>query len=88
MDTSITLIPGTAENWENGLLGRDPAHAKRAPAELEAAVNKSLGLKEITLLVPNDLLEKYNKLALSRGFSSGTFLMRKALKDFLDAHTG
>lgn len=38
-------IPGTTENWENGKLGNDPKHVKRAPKKLQEQVEASLGKK-------------------------------------------
>lgn len=36
-------IPGTTKNWENGKLGNDEKHAKKAPKKVAVAVDKAIG---------------------------------------------
>jgi uncharacterized protein (DUF4415 family) len=77
-------IESTPEAWEDGRLGRDAAHAKAAPQEMQALVDESLGLQMISIRLQKDLIEDYKKIADFRGVGYQP-LMRDALKRFVDA---
>jgi antitoxin component of RelBE/YafQ-DinJ toxin-antitoxin module len=74
-------IEGTVENWESGALGQDPAHAKRAPRELEQAMDDAQGLQAISIRLTKELLEEYKFIAKQHGMGYQP-LMRMALKRF------
>ncbi|HSY30251.1 MAG TPA: hypothetical protein VK832_22240 [Burkholderiaceae bacterium] len=76
-------IEGTVENWESGALGQDAAHAKRAPKELDQAIDESLGLQAISIRLSKDLIEDYKIIAKMHGIGYQP-LMRDALKRFAE----
>ena len=76
-------IEGSVENWESGLLGQDAAHAKRAPKELDQAVDDSLGLQAISIRLSKELIEDYKIIAKMHGIGYQP-LMRDALKRFAE----
>jgi len=77
-------IEGTAEAWESGALGRDAAHAKRAPKDLEQKVDEALGLQAISIRLNKELIEDFKFIAKFHcvGYQP---LMRDALKRFAEA---
>lgn len=77
-------IEGTAEAWESGALGRDPAHAKRAPRELEQQVDDALGLQAISIRLSKELIEDFKFIAKMHGVGYQP-LMRDALKRFAES---
>lgn len=77
-------IESTPEAWKEGRLGRDAAHAKPAPQEVQALVDESLGLQMISIRLQKDLIDDYKKIADFRGVGYQP-LMREALKRFVDA---
>ncbi|RJG02027.1 hypothetical protein [Noviherbaspirillum sedimenti] len=77
-------IEGTAEAWESGELGRDPAHAKRAPKEIEQQVDDALCLQAISIRLNKELIEDFKFIAKHHGIGYQP-LMRDALKRFADA---
>lgn len=60
-------IEGTAEAWESGQLGTDMSHAQTAPADLEAAVEASLGMQAISIRLPKQLVDAYKLIAAHHG---------------------
>ncbi|ALV09047.1 hypothetical protein [Roseateles depolymerans] len=60
---SDKLIRGTIEAWESGQLGATQAHAKRAPAELEAQVDEAMGLKPISICLPRSTIASCKHIA-------------------------
>ncbi|MGN6831107.1 hypothetical protein [Paucibacter sp. M5-1] len=73
------LIRGTSEAWEKGgQLGNDKAHAKRAPAALEAAVEEALGLQAISIRLPRSTIQAYKDMAEVTGIGYQP-LMRDAI---------
>lgn len=74
-------IVGSIENWESGLLGRDPAHAKRAPKELEREMDDAQGLQAISIRLNKELIEEFKFIAKQHDMGYQP-LMRKALKLF------
>jgi predicted DNA binding CopG/RHH family protein len=77
-------IEGTAEAWESGALGRDAAHAKRAPKELEQQVDDALGMQAISIRLHKELIEDFKFIAKIHGVGYQP-LMRDALKRFAEA---
>lgn len=55
------------QQWESGALGRDPAHVRRAPAEVEAAVDQALAMKLVTIRLPNPMIEALKTIAHHHG---------------------
>lgn len=77
-------IEGTVEAWESGKLGRDAAHAKRAPNELEKQVDEALGLQAISIRLHKELIDDFKFIAKVHGIGYQP-LMRDALKRFAEA---
>lgn len=75
-------IEGTVASWETGALGSSEAHAKAAPAELEAAINASLGLQAISIRLPKSLIDAYKLIAAHHGIGYQP-LMRDILQRFV-----
>jgi predicted DNA binding CopG/RHH family protein len=76
-------IESTVEAWESGKLGRDAAHAKRAPKELEQQVDEALGLQAISIRLNKELIEDFKFIAKVHGIGYQP-LMRDALKRFAE----
>lgn len=55
------------EQWENGSLGRDLAHARQAPAELSDAVDKALAMKLISMRLPAPMIDALKHIAQYHG---------------------
>lgn len=77
-------IEGTPQAWESGALGRDAAHAKRAPKELEQKIDDALGLQAISIRLNKELIEDFKFIAKFHGIGYQP-LMRDALKRFAEA---
>lgn len=77
-------IEGSAEAWETGRLGREIDHAKRAPPEIEAAIDAALGMQMISIRLQKDLIDDFKRLAEIRGIGYQP-LMREALQQFVSA---
>jgi hypothetical protein len=82
--SSKTTIPGTVEAWESGQLGTDKKHAKRAPAELEQAVEEAIAMQPISIRLPRSIVKVYKDLASIHGVGYQP-LMRDALCRFAEA---
>jgi len=74
-------IVGSVENWENGQLGRELAHAKRAPKELEREIDEAQGLQAISIRLNKELIEEFKFIAKQHDMGYQP-LMRKALTLF------
>lgn len=74
-------IVGSVENWENGQLGRDATHAKRAPKELEREIDEAQGMQAISIRLNKELVEEFKFIAKHHGMGYQP-LMRKALALF------
>jgi uncharacterized protein (DUF4415 family) len=74
-------IEGTDEAWMSGELGRDAAHAKPAPKELEQAIDECAGLQPISIRLHKELIEKFKLIAKINGVGYQS-LMRDALIRF------
>jgi hypothetical protein len=77
-------IAGTAEAWDSGALGRDAAHAVRAPDGLVEQVDDALGLQMISIRLPKELIEEFKMVASFHNVGYQP-LMRDALKRFASA---
>jgi len=77
-------IESTAENWENGALGRDKAHAKPAPKELEKQIDDDQGMQAISIRLKKELIEDFKFIAKHHGMGYQP-LMKKALKLFAES---
>lgn len=77
-------IEGTVENWENGSLGQDRAHAKRAPKELEREMDDAQGLQPISIRLTKELVEEFKFIAKHHKMGYQP-LMREALTRFARA---
>lgn len=49
--------------WESGELGRDIVHARRAPAELEAEVERALAMKLVSIRLPIPMIDALKAIA-------------------------
>lgn len=79
-------IPSTPENWEEGLLGKDPEHAQvdtLSPDE-EARIDAAFGLKPISIRMEIELLENLKSIAKHHGLGYQP-LMRQVLQRFVDS---
>lgn len=66
--TQDTLkIASTDEAWESGALGASVNHVSTAPADMEAAIDASLGLQAISIRLPKQLIEAYKLVAAHHG---------------------
>lgn len=81
-DISQAKIEGTTDAWESGALGASAAHAQPAPAELEAAIDASLGLQAISIRLPKQLIDAYKLIAAHHGVGYQP-LMRDILQRFV-----
>ena len=56
-------IEGTVDAWESGKLGNDAAHAVPASANLQSAIDASLGLQTISIRLPKNVVDAYKLIA-------------------------
>lgn len=76
-------IASTPEAWDERQLGADEQFAAVAGAEHEGAVDEALGLKLISIRLPETLIEDFRNIATIRGGTMGyQTLMRQVLKRF------
>ena len=78
-------IKRSCESGEDGHLGRDLNHAVRVGKEEEHKIEDALGLKMISIRLPEDLIQAYKDIAEFRGISGYQPLMRDALKRFAES---
>lgn len=71
------------DEWESRSLGASEVHAQPAPPELEVAVDKSLGLKAISIRLPINVINAYKSIKKSPGVGYQT-LMRDAICWWID----
>lgn len=61
--------------WDQKELGADEAHANRAPAELEAAINQSLHQKKmIAIRLPQSLIDALKEKAAADSIGYQTYI--------------
>ncbi len=56
MKTDMNALENCAEDWESGKYGKDPAHVRKVSSERQAEIEKALGLKMISIRLPNNLI--------------------------------
>ncbi len=76
-------IPGTAEAWESGTLGKSDAHVRKTPQEMAAQIDEALGLQAISIRLPKATIEVYKNLAKMHGVGYQP-LMRDAICRWAD----
>jgi uncharacterized protein (DUF4415 family) len=82
--TPTAKIEDTAEAWESGALGRDPAFARVASPETQKAVDDALGLQAISIRLDKSLIDDFKTIAKIHGIGYQP-LMREALKRFAES---
>lgn len=56
-------ISGTNDAWESGTLGESDSHIAIAPDHISEEVDSAIGIKKITLRLPNNIFDYYTELA-------------------------
>ena len=77
-------IPGTAEAWEDGTLGKSDAHVRVASSDVDRQVDEALGLQAISIRLPKATIEVYKNLAEMHGVGYQP-LMRDAICRWADS---
>ena len=76
-----------AGKWDSRELGADTRHAKRvtpeSDEEIDAAIERGLGLQPITLRLPKNLIERYKRMAKKKGLSYQPYI-RMVLTEHAD----
>jgi predicted DNA binding CopG/RHH family protein len=84
----IAAALADADKWDKRELGADAKHARRVSPErdeeIDAAIERGLGLQPITLRLPKNLVEKYKMMAKKRGLSYQPYI-RMVLTEHADA---
>ena len=75
-------ILGTSEAWESGALGMNPNTAQRMSDAEQAQVDAALGIKLVSLRLPETLVSDLTDLANSRGVGFAP-LIRTILHEYL-----
>ncbi len=75
-------IKGTPEAWDERLLGADEQYVAVAGSEHAAALDQALGLKLISIRLPESLIEDFKNIAILNGGMGYQTLMRQILKRF------
>ena len=75
-------IIGTPQAWDERQLGADAAYAAAASPEHDLAVDEALGLKLISIRLPQSLIEDFKNIATIHGGMGYQTLMRQILKRF------
>lgn len=83
MNTEATKIEGTAEAWEAGQLGNDPAHVQVAP-DISREIDEALELQPISIRLQKGLIDNLKALAQLNGIGYQP-LIRQLLTRFVDA---
>lgn len=78
-----TTIPGTVENWEGGVLGNSLDFAKKSSLTIDD-VQDAIGLKLISIRMPEQMIEDLKLLAKSDGIGSYQTLIKQILARFID----
>jgi hypothetical protein len=76
-------IEGSAEAWDDGTLGTDPAYIAVAP-DADKAIDDALGLQPISIRLQRSLLDNLKALAQLNGLGYQP-LIRQVLTRFVDA---
>ena len=75
-------IAGTAEAWDERLLGADEQYVALAGPEHDVALDQTLGLKLISIRLPESLIDDFKNIATINGGMGYQTLMRQVLKRF------
>ncbi len=75
-------ITGTPEAWDDRLLGADEQYAVAVGPEHDVAVDEALGLKLISIRLPESLIDDFKNIATINGGMGYQTLMRQVLKRF------
>ena len=79
-------IPGTAEAWEKRHLGADAKFAESVVDQaMESRLDEALGLKMISIRIPERLIEDFKIIATANGGMGYQTLMKQCLKRFADS---
>jgi predicted DNA binding CopG/RHH family protein len=79
-------IPGTVEAWETQQLGADEQFAEAVVApEMDARIDQQIGLKLISIRIPEQLIEDFKLIASVNGSIGYQTLMKQCLKRFADS---
>lgn len=65
MSNAIDELANSA--WESGELGRNIAHAKRAPVDVEHAVDRALAMRLVSIRLPEPMIEALKAIASHHG---------------------
>lgn len=55
------------EQWESGALGRDADHVRRASADVEAELDRTLAMKLVTMRLPVPMIDALKAIATFHG---------------------
>jgi uncharacterized protein (DUF4415 family) len=77
-------IIGTAEAWEDGVLGRDEQYAQKASPAQEQEVEDALAMQAISIRLDKALIDTFKTIATINGVGYQP-LMRDALRRFADS---
>lgn len=77
-------ITGSCEDWENGLLGRDPEHVRQVSSEEDQKLNEALGLENVNIKLPVELINALDDLATCKGLYDYRPLIRKVLMEYVN----
>lgn len=75
-------IAGTAEAWDERLLGADEQYVALAGPEHDVALDQTLGLKLMSIRLPESLIDDFKNIATINGSMGYQTLMRQVLKRF------
>jgi len=76
-------IEGTAEAWENDLLGTDAKHAHKSKLD-NSVVDEAMDLQMISIRLQKDLLADLKKIAAVNGIGYQP-LMKQVLRRYVDS---
>jgi predicted DNA binding CopG/RHH family protein len=83
---STTKIPSSVEAWESRQLGADEQFAEAVEnPDFEKRLESQLGLKPISIRVPEQLIEDFKLIASLNGTIGYQTLMKQCLKRFADS---
>lgn len=75
-------IAGTPEAWDERLLGADEQYVAVVGPEHDVVLDQALGLKLISIRLPESLIEDFKNIATINGGMGYQTLMRQVLKRF------
>ncbi len=75
-------IAGTPDVWDDRLWGADEQYASVGGPGHDVALDQALGLKLISIRLPESLIEDFKNMASTNGGMGYQTLMRQVLKRF------